>query len=460
MRFKLEQINKIQPRPIFMKKYFIALFVLLGSVFFVFKAEASTIYNQMNQDSYIQYINYSGWGGSQQLLFNSLEGLSSSTQAVINVQFDYKPVPSECSSYLESNVHVLLQKPDNSKYIGFSDFPELALDQWQHVNINTIWPDDSGYSPFDISAGEEWEFRISKNCGGSKFQIKTNNETIKQFFGSITFSVQPLKPITLIYPVPTMSQVVNIDKPISLYTLFTNGTCKINGEDRIFVRAGPSSYVPTSTDFTTQGIDCINYEWSTSLSNLSLGLNDLNFWARDFLDSSSTPIYNYDYIDSQVYLDQIMSFNPSYFSTSTVPTSTLNSLWLDLGSTTLFSRIPLIGHYLQDIWDHIKSRFPWGYLDEIWSLWRDATPSNAYSYSLWFDITPEMGAPATTTLALPIISNMDSSSPWNGSIYSSKFNSYEAKLTPWIWFGWGLFYLNVIISIFRKKINFDRESEE
>jgi len=178
------------------------------------------------------------------------------------------------------------------------------------------------------------------------------------FFETITDEETP--PITLLYPVPYSSQEIIIDTPISFYTLDVNGLCQTNGEDRIYIHSASTSYVPTSTDFTTQGIDCVNHAWSKTITGLTEGENNLVFWARDFIDEAYTPVYTVDYVDTQVFLYAVMTFDPGQWTTTT--TSTLD-----------VSDVPFIGENLQRIIDSLSNKIPIGYFNQIYDLWQNAT---------------------------------------------------------------------------------------
>lgn len=449
-----------------MKKYFIALFILLSSVFFVQKAEAS--YKTSYQDSYNSTSTVSGFNGILQS-FTPVFETATTTFDYIRVRV--RPIESTgiLIAVLCKNSTLSSIKTPGHAYCGtpvhgwrtsqFHDdgsgwYKLLASESQSYSNTelesgaiynlefwalsNIPYTFEYNYLNSDWSGGDFYTYNDSTNFGAQARSLPFELWTISNSSGD---------PIDLIDPPPYSSTKYLLDKPISLYTVPANGTCKTNGQDRIFIWAEESTYIPNEDDFIDQGIDCNNNTWSTSISGLDLELNTLTFWARDFYDSSSTPTYGYDYLDTEVYLYQNMTFDPGYFSTTT-PTTTLASPWL----TFDLSKLPVIGSFFDRLWAYIKSRFPWGYIDLIWTIWKEADPSEITSFSLYFDITPEMGVTSTSTLALPILTNINSSSPWNGNIYASNFEKIEDKVTPWIWVGWGCFYLGIIYKIFRKKI--------
>jgi len=256
------------------------------------------------------------------------------------------------------------------------------------------------------------------------------------------------KPITLIYPLANSSQSVQINQPISTYTLFRlNGTCAVSGEDRVYVHNLPNSYTPDSDDFNDQGIDCINGQWSYYDVSITDGLNYYTIFSRDFIDESRSPVYNYDYVSTEVNFYVIMSFAPTTPTTS-LPTTTLDSLWL----TPDLSGLPLIGNLFTQVWDHIRTRFPWGYLDQIWAVWKSTSASSQDSLGFELVLDPDITGNATTTVSFPLTTISDNS-PWGSSAYRDKLDKIEAKVEPWIWIMWSWFYLKIIIQVFKKKIH-------
>jgi hypothetical protein len=140
---------------------------------------------------------------------------------------------------------------------------------------------------------------------------------------------------------------------------------------------------------------------------------------------------------------------PSFFSSSTYSASDLAvSAWLKVFN---FKSLPIIGEYIERIWNHLKSRFPWGYLDQIWTLWRDSSASGQDSLGFDVELGNDVGLTTTSTLSITLLPDIQNGSPWYGSAYASKFNAIESKVTPWIWIGWGWIYLRIIYNLFKKK---------
>jgi len=258
----------------------------------------------------------------------------------------------------------------------------------------------------------------------------------------------PTPNLTLTYPQPASQNTILINKPISLYTLNINGTCTTNGSDMIYVHTQANSYIPDVDDFTSSNIDCTSNTWSTTLSDLDLDINYITVWSKDFLIEERDPEYFYDYINTEVYLYANMSYDPAAFPT-TSPTSTLDSPWIATGLDTL----PLIGSYIERLFNHIITRFPWGYVNDLWDIWKDADPSSQSTLGFEVELGTDVGVNATSTLDFVLLPHIAGSNPWYDNPYEDKLNSIEAKVTPWIWVGWGWVYLGVIYRIFRKKIN-------
>jgi hypothetical protein len=307
---------------------------------------------------------------------------------------------------------------------------------WAQSNTPFTVPYD--YNNSDWFGGDFYTFDISNNYGAQ------NKALYFELYADA--SIDYGAPVVLITPPPNSQTQVLIDSPIEFYSLPMNGTCSTNGSDQIYIDIYARSYTPTSTDFLLQNIDCTDHIWSANIGFETEGLHTLTVWAKDFVNNTTTPIYNFDYVSTEIFLYTNMSFNPDYWA-STTPTTTPDSPWFNIE----FDNIPIIGGYIKQMFNHIKSRFPWGYLDVLWTLWKNADASTATNIGFNFNITPEMGVSTTSTVSFPLLTAVNATSP--DSTYTGTLNSIENKVKPWIWFAWGAFYIQVAYRIFRRKLN-------
>lgn len=248
----------------------------------------------------------------------------------------------------------------------------------------------------------------------------------------------PTTAIELEYPVPFSSQQIIIDSPISFYELDAYGRCKTNGNDRIFVFFESYSYTPTTSDFVSQGIECIDHEWSATLTGLSEGTTDLTFWAYDFIDASSTPVYGYDYVPSQIYLYAVQSFDLDQWTTTTTST-------IDL------TVVPFIGEQLQSIQDSLLSKIPIGYFWQIYQLWENATTAGQTT-TISIDFSFDNEFPTLSGLEWEIV---DLADPFSGLSASTTAQLEDVVdfINYVLYFFAGWWFLNWVIDTYKKFIN-------
>lgn len=354
---------------------------------------------------------------------------------------------------------VSVDRTGGGSYFWWSEYPTYnnwTPDlKWQtrdvendgEYGVKTLTPGDDYYilGTTDRTTSDDynmWYSNTSTYSGGVGYFLDLDADSIISTGGDWMFRLwttgATTPNITLTYPVPFSASQILIDSPIEYYDLEVYGTCKTNGSDRIYVHTEASSYVPTSTDFTSQGIDCADNVWSASIAGLNEGLNDLTFWSYDFISNGYSPVYQYDYVDTQVLLYANQSFDPGFYTTTT--TSTIDA-----------TELPFIGGNLDFITDTFLNKIPIGYFWQVYQLYDTATTTGT-STAISIDFSFGNKFPALAGLQWNIV---DLADPYNG--LSATTTAQLENVVDWINYvlymiaAW--WFLDWIIKAYTKFVN-------